>query len=1178
MKPKLSRWLVLSLIIAFALPAMVSGQDIARQPTDLELNKQDLSDITTTLQPVPPLPHDTMWLRSQPWLQPQIGATYPSRYAQPSAAKPATGIDLDVTYIERTPRYYAYKVSYLRNQSSCPYPYPEDRGPYLCPDNAGLQRWPAPGETVQFIAHVINKGSVASPVFAYRWQIDGATMLNGSGPALAPGAEFTTSLSWTWSHSLNGERLLGSHTVALQVDPANIIAEDFETNNLVIDPTEAAGLRFVIHPDSYSTLNAGCEPGLPRSAEDWIQEHLTLLNDRMANSVYPGLAPQGGLQRVRLDKVVIANEPSPADLGYDGNWWIDAGYSCDPGNPSWRDWGLVHELAHQLGAVDLYNYDTDYYHFYELEDRFGQPVVLRWNWPRPGIMGGGDIGANTPPAFSDHTVAGLNSSLGYRRGYYGEYKLDLPQLIRLQVVDSAGNPASGVSLELYQRQDGDWIGGSPDITGLTDAAGVFVLPNRTVHGGVTTATGHVLHDNPFGPVDVVGQRNTFLVHLRREEHEEYFWLRVTDFNLAYWRGHTGTYTHVVESHVPSPLASAAPADLKAMRVQYGTVDLGWDAVRDPSTAGYHVYRAQSPTYFYTRVLTGTTNTQATFPTEYSEAVFAVTAVDTMGRESGFSRFAYVPTFHDWIMDLAPMRQNERVVFDAATEKHLVRQRSDGRYLQRVGTPHHHWNDARGLASDSCGKHLVLAQVTTDQPNTIQIYDRRAELIYQFGGTGVDPGRFQSPYGVDVVGCLDTPYEDPSPARLDTQTTFLARFDGTLLDERGHMGQSTGPIAFQAGRHGQAVAVPLGATLAYLDAGLLQPADGTIEFWVQPSIDSPSIRVYLSAGNAPWQSMIRIDQVGSYLRVLVWKDNTETGVSTTVNWQPGEWHHIAVTWHGTILRLYTDGILGGESTLPLGMPVTLWPLWIGTNYVGGDPAAAAFDDLRLSTVARVGNLADARIFVADTGNHRVQALDGLGQPLATFGSHGSGTGQFDSPWDVAADEQGRVAVSDSGNHRVQWLTFNGTAFSFVRAVGGLSEPRGLDLDGYGQVYVADAAANRLVVFGATGEQLAVHTTPAPPYSGPFLEPSSVVVDANRRLVVADKGNRRVVEVNDSATCLRADQNYDRQVTVLDITAVADVWPAAATSGAYRSALDMNDNGIIDVIDVQVVARHFGAVCP
>lgn len=1190
--------LCLILLTVLLQPGNVNGATNDAQPTPDAAALQAL-DRSGEEPSIPPLPHDLAWLRAQQWLQPASGVEHPSRYSghgtgpqmpdsnlpvmympavfnrYSSIVPPVVGVDLDVAYIERTPRYSAYKVSYFADQWSCPYPYPNDRGPFLCLDNVGQKRWPVNGEVVQFIAHVFNKGSTASPPFPFVWMIDDVVVQSGVGASLAPGVEATFSLSQPWPHTLDGERLLGSHTIRFHVDPFGAIPEDYESNNWLSDYTQAAGLRFVIHPTTYAVLNAGCLAGVPHSAEDFIQEHLALMNDRLANSVYPGLAPQGSLQRVRLDKVVVSSNPLPGNLGFDGNWWIDSGYLCPATDPNWRDWGLVHELGHQLGAIDLYHYNTDYYRFDNIQDRFGQPAVSRWDWPRPGIMGGGDIGTNASPAFSDHTVVGLNRNAGYRRGFYGEYQFDLPSEIRLQVLDNSGIPASGVTVRLYQRRDELWFSGVPTIEGTTDANGIFILPNRTVNGGTTTATGHVLHDNPFGPVDVIGPHNTFFMQLRQGDHEEYGWLRVTDLNLNHWRNQSNTYT--LDSHAPSSSAPAPPANLITERIEYGQVFLRWDASPDPSVTGYNVYRATSPTFAYTRVLTGTTATQAWFGTEGSESVYAVTAQDVFGEESGFGRFTYAPTFHDWVMDVGLLRQNHRLIFDAGTEKHLVLQQPDGRFLQRVGTVHHHWNDVRGLAGDSCGQNFALAQTGTDQPDTIQIYDARAELTQQFGGTGTGLGQFRAPHGVDVMGCLNSPYQESAPARLDNRAVFLARFDGSLADEHGYLGQITGPVSFVAGRYGSAVFVPENGTLTYGDTGLMQANSGAIELWVRPSGLSPYYKVFLDVGTMPEQAGLRIDQVGHWTRVLVWNNNTARAVSSLVNWEPETWHHLAVMWHGDRLRFHIDGLMVGEETLPHGMPSALWPLHVGTRYDGTDSAAAAYDDLRMSTIARLGNLADARVFVADTGNHRIQVLDGLGNALTSYGSQGGAAGQFRSPWDLAADSTGRIAVSDTGNNRIQWLTYNGSSFSYVRQATGLNQPRGIDLDGYGQVIVANAGANQVRIYGADAILRATHTTPASPYAGAFSEPSSVLVDANHRIVVADKGNQRVVEVADPLLCLPVDLNFDRQINVLDIVTVAALWQKNIGDDADDPQLDINDDGTIDVRDIMIVASHFNEIC-
>ena len=89
---------------------------------------------------------------------------------------------------------------------------------------------------------------------------------------------------------------------------------------------------------------------------------------------------------------------------------------------------------------------------------------------------------------------------------------------------------------------------------------------------------------------------------------------------------------------------------------------------------------------------------------------------------------------------------------------------------------------------------------------------------------------------------------------------------------------------------------------------------------------------------------------------------------------------------------------------------------------------------------------ARLFVADTGNHRIQVFDGLGRPLLAFGGQGSTAGRFygpsgvalarpDLPWEGRAGEPGPavLVVADEGNNRLQvfdldfgWLATIGTA--------------------------------------------------------------------------------------------------------------------------------------------------------
>ena len=66
-----------------------------------------------------------------------------------------------------------------------------------------------------------------------------------------------------------------------------------------------------------------------------------------------------------------------------------------------------------------------------------------------------------------------------------------------------------------------------------------------------------------------------------------------------------------------------------------------------------------------------------------------------------------------------------------------------------------------------------------------------------------------------------------------------------------------------------------------------------------------------------------------------------------------------------------------------------------------------------TVDRHGN-----VFVADFYNNRVQKFASDGTFLTSFGSRGSGPGEFEYPIAVAVAIDGTVFVADFGNNRIQ----------------------------------------------------------------------------------------------------------------------------------------------------------------
>ncbi len=211
--------------------------------------------------------------------------------------------------------------------------------------------------------------------------------------------------------------------------------------------------------------------------------------------------------------------------------------------------------------------------------------------------------------------------------------------------------------------------------------------------------------------------------------------------------------------------------------------------------------------------------------------------------------------------------------------------------------------------------------------------------------------------------------------------------------------------------------------------------------------------------------------------------------------------------------------------------------------------------------------DNEIYVLDSDNHRVQVFDLEGNYLREWGSRcqlesglgcvdpdgngplAYGDGQFQEPWGIAVDAEGRVFVADTWNHRVQVFEADGTFVTkwgsygqTVESVSLLYGPRDLAIDASGRVFVTDTGNKRVLVYNRQG-WLLNQWGGAGVGPGQFEEPVGIDVDSQGNIYVADTWNQRI-QVFDS------DLVYLREWTV-------DAWYGESVLNKPYLAVDGQD---------------------
>jgi len=349
-------------------------------------------------------------------------------------------------------------------------------------------------------------------------------------------------------------------------------------------------------------------------------------------------------------------------------------------------------------------------------------------------------------------------------------------------------------------------------------------------------------------------------------------------------------------------------------------------------------------------------------------------------------------------------------------------------------------------------------------------------------------------------------------------------------------------------------------------GVVRKASGTVPSHTMSTVAGTGIPGYLASGGPATSCMltnpysIATDTFGGGLTIFV-ADRDNHVIRKIDN------NGIISVYAGTGFPGYLDGVAATTAQL-------------------SSPDGVALDTL--------GNL-----YISDMGNNRIRKVTkstGMINTIIGSGTIGTVVGsalgtQMYYPDGVAADRFGNLFIADGNNNRV--LKYNGTSVTIFAGtgvagytgVGGpaagaeLNDPKGVHIDGGGNVYIADFLNNCVRKVDATSGNIttiAGTTSPGatgdggPATAATMSLPASVAMDSSHSLLIADFGNNVIRRVNSAGIIINVAGNYTAgysgdggQATAAQLSSPVGIQVDSA--GSFYIA-DRNNNVVRKVTEV------------
>lgn len=435
----------------------------------------------------------------------------------------------------------------------------------------------------------------------------------------------------------------------------------------------------------------------------------------------------------------------------------------------------------------------------------------------------------------------------------------------------------------------------------------------------------------------------------------------------------------------------------------------------------------------------------------------------------------------------------------------------------AGSDNSHFNQPRGLAFDSAGRLFVADRWN----HRVQVYTVSGDdLIHQAtigvtGQPGSDNAHFNGPAEI-VIDSSDRLYvADVENFRVQ-RCTFSGAWTCSTFHGTGTAGGAASQLswAYGLGRDASGDAIYIAdsnngrikrcntsGVCSIPITGVHWPADVAVDtsgaIFVSSFFDF-IVRKYSSSGSS-------LGVFAGVDGVPYVTDNQHYNAPWGVAVAPDGSTYIAESIGYRLIKLNREGV----------------PQW-----TVGEPGIYGDDNAHFGSwwAGPEGNLAvDAagRVYVPDTGNHRIQIFNADGTFYRSFGQHGTGSYQLDCPAGVAiSPANGDIFVVDKCNQRIQVYT---SAWVYRMTLGTLdttgtdnrhfSWPQGVAVDASGAVFVADTDNFRVQKCTLSANDYACTTfageTGVPGDDFGHLDPpTAVAVGSDGRVIVVDMWNSRI----------------------------------------------------------------------